>query len=91
MDRGKVAGTEPHGQGSRGVGFLVKEYMCCDIIEVMKDTKFDENIWLRVPGERGTKDIFVGNIYMPPESKSTVNGIQQRFVEIATDVQKYKR
>ena len=38
--------------------FLVKEYMR-DIIEVMKDTTFDENIWLRVPGERGTKDLFV--------------------------------
>ena len=63
----------------------------CDIIEVMKDTTFDESIWLRVPGERGTKDLFVGNIHMPPESKSTVNGIQQRFGEIATDVQKYKR
>ena len=63
----------------------------CDIIEVMKDTKFDESMWLRVPEERGTKDLFVGNIYMPPESKITVNGIQQRFGEIATDVQKYKR
>ena len=41
--------------------FLVKEYMR-DIIEVMKDTTFDESIWLRVPGERGTKDLFVGNI-----------------------------
>jgi len=77
-------------RGSGGVGFLVKEYMC-DIIEVMKDTTFDESIWLRVPGERGTKDFFVGNIYMPPESKSTVNRIQQIFGEIATDVQKYKR
>ena len=28
---------------------------------------------------------------MHPESKSTVNGIQQRFGEIAIDVQKYKR
>ena len=63
----------------------------CDIIEVMKDTKFDEKIWLRLPGERRTKDRFIGNIYLLPESKSTVNGIHQRFGEKATDVQKYKR
>ena len=62
----------------------------CDIIEVMKDTTFDESIWLRVPGERETKDLFEGNVYMPSESKSTVNGMHQRFGEIAADVQKYK-
>ena len=28
---------------------------------------------------------------MPPESKSRVNNIQQRFGDIAADVQKYKR
>ena len=40
----------------------------------------------------GNEDLFVGNIYMPPESKSTVNVIQQRFGDVATDVQKkYRR
>ena len=35
--------------------------------------------------------MFVGNIYMPPESKSRVSDIQRRFEEIAEDVQKYKK
>ena len=28
---------------------------------------------------------------MPPESKSTVKGMQRKFGEVAVDVQKYKR
>ena len=39
----------------------------------------------------GTKDFFVGNIHMPPESKSRVNDIQRGFGEIAADVHTYKR
>ena len=34
----------------------------------------------------GNEGLFVGNIYMPPESKSSVNDIQRRFGEIAADV-----
>ena len=34
--------------------------------------------------------MFVGNIYMPPESKSRVSDIQRRFGEIAKYVQRYK-
>ena len=64
----------------------------CDIIEAIKDTKFDESIWIRVPGERGAKYFFSGDIYMPPESKSTVKGdIQRKFGEVAVDIHKYKR
>ena len=51
-----------------------KEYQR-DIVEVIDDTKFDENIWIRVPGERGKRDIFVGNVHVPPESKSRVKDI----------------
>ena len=45
-------GQKPKSRGAGGVGFLVKEYLC-DIVEVIDDTKFDESIWIRVPGERG--------------------------------------
>ena len=41
----KREGQNPKDRGAAGVGFLVKEYMF-DIIEVVKDTKFDENIWI---------------------------------------------
>ena len=34
--------------------------------------KNDESIWIRVRGERGAKRFFLGNIYMPTESKSTL-------------------
>ena len=68
----------------------LKDYLC-DIVEVIDDTKFDESIWIRVPGERGKRSIFVGNIYVPPESKSRVSDIQRRFGEIAEGVQKYKK
>ena len=60
-------------------------------LEVVKDTNFDESIWIRVQGERGAKSFFIGNVYMPPESKSTVTEIQRKFGEVAVDVQKYKR
>ena len=86
----KRKGRDRKNRGAGGVGFLVKEYLC-DIIEVIKDTKFDESMWTRVPGERGAKYVFLGNIYMLPESKSTVKEIQRKFGEVAVDVQKYKR
>ena len=52
-------GKKRKGQNSKnreagGVGFLVKEYLC-GIIEAIKDTKFDENIWIKKPGERGAE------------------------------------
>ena len=86
----KRKGKDSKNRGAGGVGFLVENYFC-DIIEVIKDTKFDESMCIRVPGERGAKDFFVRNIYMPPESKGTVKGIQRKFGEVAIDVQKYKR
>ena len=49
-------GQEPKYRGARGVGFLVKDYSC-DIIKVIVDTNFDEGIWIRVPGERGGKNL----------------------------------
>lgn len=49
------------------------------MIEVIEDTKSDENIRMKVPGKRRAKDFFVEDINMPPESKSTVNDIQRRF------------
>ena len=70
--------------------FLVKEYMC-DVIEVVKDTNFDERIWIKIPGERGAQYYFLGNIYMNSESKNMINDIQRKFGEVAVEVQKYKR
>ena len=85
----KREGAGKKNRGARGLGFLVNEYLC-GIIEVIEDTKFDESIWLRVPGERRVKYFFLGNMYMPPESMSTVKEMQ-KFREISVDVQKYKR
>ena len=58
---------------------------------MVKDAKFDESILITVPGERGAKYCVLGNIYVPPESKSTVKEIQRKFGEVAVDAQKYKR
>lgn len=57
----------------------------CNVIEVIDCTLFDKSIWKRLPGERETRDVFVGHICMPPESRTRVNDIQQRFGEIATE------
>ena len=62
--------------GAGGGGFLVKEYPC-GTIEVIKDTKFDESIWVKIPGERGAKYYLVGNIYMPPR----VEEYDKRYTE----------
>ena len=83
-------GQKIKSRGEGGVGFLVKEHMC-DVIEVISDTKFNESMWIRVPGERGRKDMFVGNVYMPPESKNMVKDIRIGFEEVAADVQNFKR
>ena len=83
-------GQKIKSRGEGGVGFLVKEHMC-DVIEVISDTKFNESMWIRVPGERGRKDLFVGNVYIPPESKNMVKDIKIGFEEVAADVQNFKR
>ena len=57
----------------------------------MEDTKYDESIWMRVPGERGTKRFSSGNFYVHPGSTSTVKEIQKKFREIAVDLQNDKR
>ena len=44
MDRAIEEGTGSQEYGAGGLGFLVEEYLC-DTTEVIKDTKFDENIW----------------------------------------------
>ena len=47
------------------MGFLVKASLC-DIIEAMKDTKFDENIWINIPGERGAEPLLLReHLYAP--------------------------
>ena len=48
----KREGLHGKSRGAGEVGFLLKEYLC-NIRDVIKDTTFDENIWVRVPGERG--------------------------------------
>ena len=67
----------------------------CDIIDVIKDPKFDESIRIRAPGERGAvfslRKHNIYNIYTPSESKSTAKEIQRKFGQVAVDVQKYKR
>ena len=47
----KRKGQDNKNRGAGGVGFLVKGYLC-DIIEVIKETKFDEDIRIK---ERGAK------------------------------------
>ena len=58
----KRKGQKRKNRGAAGGGFLAKEYLC-DTIEVIKDTKFDESMWVKVPEERGAKYYFVGIIY----------------------------
>ena len=86
IDGVKVEGTESQEQGSGGSRILSQETRV-----VIKDTKFDEGIWIRVPGERGTKDVFGGNICMSPKSKSTANDKQRGFGKIALVLDTYRR
>ena len=51
-----------------GIGFLVKEFLC-DTIEVIEDTTYDENIWIRVPGERAAKYFFLDTFTCPSRVK----------------------
>lgn len=84
----KRKGQDSKSSGTGREGFLVEDYQC-DIIEVIGDTKFKESLCIRVTGERGTRDFFIGNVHSLPESKNRVDSIQQRFGEIAKDVHRY--
>lgn len=50
MDSEEAEETEFQELGSVGAGFFVKKSQC-DTIDVIEDTKLDESILLRVPGE----------------------------------------
>lgn len=41
-------GQKSKSRGAGREGFLAEEYLC-DIIEAIKDTKFDESTWMMVP------------------------------------------
>ena len=58
---------------------------------MIKGTKIDESIWIRVPEERGEKYFFLRNMYVSPESKSTSKEVRRKFGEVAVDVHKYER
>ena len=58
---------------------------------MIEDTKFDERIWIKIPGERGAKYYFAGNIDVPPESTNTMKYTRRTFGEVAVDGQKCKR
>ena len=55
-----------------GVGFLIKEHLF-ELVEVVVKTEFEESPWLQMPGERGEKDLFLGNVYVPPSSKKVAS------------------
>ena len=67
MDRAIEEGTGSQEYGAGGLGFLVEEYLC-DTTEVIKDTKFDENIWkylyastVEEYGKRDTEEVRRGS------------------------------
>lgn len=57
---------------------------------MIEDTIFDETTWIKIPGEKGAKHYFLGNIYMDQESNSTANDIRKKFGETAVDVHNIK-
>lgn len=78
---GKQEGQNSKGRETGGAGCFVIEYMC-EIIEVTKDAKFNESTRFMIQGEREMKELFVGTIYMPPESKSTQKGDGNRYAGV---------
>ncbi|CAB1110306.1 unnamed protein product [Ectocarpus sp. CCAP 1310/34] len=83
-------GLDPKKRGEGGVGFLVKEHLF-DVVEVVVKTEFEESLWLKIPGERGEKDLFLGNVYVPPSSKKVASKAQENFGQIGEDVQRFSR
>ncbi|CAB1105049.1 unnamed protein product [Ectocarpus sp. CCAP 1310/34] len=83
-------GLDPKKRGEGGVGFLVKEHLF-DVVEVVVKTEFEESLWLKIPGERGEKDLFLGNEYVAPSSKKVASKAQENFGQIGEDVQRFSR
>ena len=58
-------------------------------MEVVVKTEFEESLWLRIPGERGEKDLFLRNVYVPP--KNVASKDQEDFGQIGQHVQRFRR
>ena len=55
----------------------------------MVKTEFEESLWLRIPGKRGEKYLFLGNVHVPP--KNVASKAQGDFGQIGQDVQRFRR
>ena len=59
--------TSQRGEG--GVGFLVHECLVSEV-EFITSVRYEENVQMKVRGERGRSALYIGCVYMPTDSTS---------------------
>ena len=76
------AGVSKSKRGEGGVGFLVRDSVV-NGVEIIKNTQYEQSMWLRVKGERGRSAVFLGCVYLPTtcENSSTLEASYDKLRE----------
>ena len=85
---GKPRGNQNSQRGEGGVGFLVRECLV-DEVEFITDVHYEESVWMKVRGGRGSSAFYIGCVYMPTDCTSSAS-IEGCYEKLKEDVLSFK-
>ena len=69
---GKPRGNQNSQRDEDGVGFLVRECLV-DEVEFITDVHYEESVWMKVRGGRGSSAFYIGCVYMPTDCTNSAS------------------
>ena len=85
---GKPRGNQNSQRGEGGVGFLVRECLV-DEVEFITDVHYEESVWMKVRGGRGSSAFYIRCVYMPTDCTSSAS-IEGCYEKLKEDVLSFK-
>ena len=85
---GKPRGNQNSQRGEGGVGFLVRECLV-DEVEFISGVHYEESMWMKVRGGRGSSALYIGCVYMPTDCTNSAS-IEGCYEKLKEDVLSFK-
>ena len=85
---GKPRGNQNSQRGEGGVGFLVRECLV-DEVEFISGVHYEESVWMKVRGGRGSSALYISCVYMPTDCTKSAS-IEGCFEKLKEDVLSFK-